>query len=150
MLEESRTLRLELKAGISAYLVLTLPFAVLAIGFLLLQSINPSSNSWQGALLSFTACMILLVWVSGFRVKFENGEFEYRDGLYRCTKVHLADVSGIRLVWIKWPILSSAFSVPRLVVGTRQDPNAVAINPKPFSRKSLDIFRRIIKKIVSE
>jgi len=146
--EVLQALRLELKAGLSAYLVLIVPFAILSIGFLILQMVKPATDSWQGAVASCLACVVWLIWVAGFRITIADGEIEYRDGLHRCHKIQLREVSDIKSVWIQWPLLGPTFRVPRMVVGTRTVSNAIEINPKPFSRSSLDLLRQTVEKVI--
>ena len=146
--DQLQSLRIHLKAGVSAYLVLGIPFAVLTIGFLILQMKKPATNSWQGALVSCLACVVWLIWVEGFKITIANGKIDYRNGLYRHQQIHLQEVSTIKTVWIQWPLLGPTFRVPRIVIGTRKDSNPIAINPKPFSCISLDILKRTIEKVI--
>jgi hypothetical protein len=119
-------------AATSAYLVLSGVW--LAFGFLceVFAWRSPPGSGWhEAAALCFGIGALWVAWIRGFRIRFNEGVFEYRDGFYRCTSIAFVQIRGVRKSWIEWKLLGRHLRVPRLVVDYGQG-DSLAINMKPF------------------
>lgn len=109
-----------------------------------IQFRRPESDIWQGAVICLGVASVWIVWLRGFRLRVNDGGFEYRDGLYRTRRCQLADIEDAKATWISWRFLWRTLRVPRMVISVR-DAEPIAVNVKPFSRADLATLRGILK-----
>ena len=132
-------------AALSAYIVMSGIYFVLGIAILVGESYHRTNGGIWIAMLCLICGGLWVLWLRGFRIRIQNGIFEYRDGFYRTHSCKLDEIKSTRAQWISWRFLWRALKVPRMIVNVT-DPNAepILINTKPFSRTSLASFRDLI------
>ena len=86
------------------------------------------------------------LWLRGFKLAVTDEYLEYRDGLYRTSRVPLADVVELKHKLVQWKNLGRTLSIPRTAVITKDRKTAFLINDRPFGIKDMAMIRNMVKK----
>ena len=126
-----------IRATLSSYIALCGIWIVLSAANLSLHICKPGPGAMEVALLTGGIGILWGCWLRGFRLALTESELIYRDGLYRTSRIPLADVKGHRFDWAERKILNRTIATPVLVVSSRQGGHDLIINPKPFNLRGL-------------
>jgi len=126
-----------MRAVLSGYIALCGIWFVLAAVFAWLAWRDPRSNVWEGAAISGGIGLLFAVWLRGFKITIADGWLEYRDGLFRSSRVMLADIDEIHVEWIAVGHHGMGRKIPRIVVSARNGAVVFRVNPKPFAKEDL-------------
>ena len=126
-----------IRATRSSYVALCGIWVVLSVGYCGLFIWKPGPGLINVALLTGGIGILWGCWLRGFRLALTESELIYRDGLYRTSRIPLADVKGHRFDWAERKILNRTIATPVLVVSSRQGGHDLIINPKPFNLRGL-------------
>jgi hypothetical protein len=125
-------------------MVLTGPWCVLALVCIRTYFKVPLGGWESGALLTGGVALLWSLWLSGFRIRVVDGVLEYRDGLYRTSRIPLGEIAQMRSEWVRWHLLGRKLEVPRLAVIGVDGEKAILINPKPFAWPDLQLLRKAV------
>lgn len=135
--QQASTYSMSIRATLSSYLVLSGIWVFLGIGYSLLALSNPRSNLASAALLCFGISVSWIIWLQRFKLTLSEKHIEYRNGLFRLTKVALDEIADIKNENIEWNILGRKIASPGITILTKNGERAMQINPKPFGRIDL-------------
>ena len=135
----------EAKAVFSSYIALGGIWAVLAIVCFILAIKNFSHGDLIPALICSLVTILWTLWLRGFKLTVTDEYLEYRDGLYRVSKVPLEDIAEMKHKWIQWKNFGRIVSIPRTAVITKDKKTAFLINDKPFGLNDLSMIRNMVK-----
>ena len=132
------------KASFVGYIILNIP-AVFMFGIFIAATIRRGfdvSSTGSAFTLIIVYSAIWTLWLNGFRLRILNGSVIYRDGFYKTHSLPLECVAKVEYNWVNWRFITRIIKVPRLIVHSG-DSKFLLINPKPFSKNDLRVFRSI-------
>lgn len=125
-----------MRATVTSYFALCGIWVVLFLGYVLLSFSRPGRGLESGAVIAGSVAALTVAWLRGFKITISNRLFEYRDGLYRNSKIPVADITKVQSKWVEWARFPRGITVPRIVVSTK-DRRTILINAKPFARRDI-------------
>jgi hypothetical protein len=130
--------------GYIVFGVLYLPICAL---YLLILFMGKMHGKEYSVLFPWLLLAPTYLWLGGFKIRITETTFEYRDGLWRWHSCLRKDISGTEFRWLKFSNFGRVLKFPRLVILRRDCPKGpIAINPKPFSRESLERIQQILNR----
>lgn len=133
-----------IRATSKSYFFLCGIWVILTIGYLFLCYRNPGKGLETGALIAGGVALLWLIWLRGFKVRVYNDCFEYRNGFFRSSRLHLSEILKIKDVWIEWKLLNRKIKILRIAIIAKSEGKTILINPKPFRRNDLSMICEIL------
>lgn len=127
-----------------SYLVFCGAWIVLGGLYVFLAWARPGVGAWKGAMITFSAALAAVLWISGHRIQIANGMLHYRNGFFRSRSIRLEDITSLASVWEPVITLGKEVKVPRLRVLANDNAQSFSINSKPFSREALTVLREAV------
>ena len=135
----------EAKAVFSSYIALGGIPILTAILWLIGYIKRPSKDAIYASLLCIAIALLWGIWLRGFKLTVTDKYLEYRDGLYRVSRVPLEDIAEMKHKWLQWKNFGRIVSIPRTAVITKDKKTAFLINDKPFGLNDLAMIRNLVK-----
>lgn len=145
LISHSMAMVIEARAAISAYFVLLGMFVVMALFYTIAMLIHPGKDIYIVVAILYTVCLIVYLWLRGFRILITTNHFEYRDGLYRTYSVPICDIVTLKDTWVEYKYLTRTVSMPRWVIIHGRQKEHIIINIKPFKLRDLQNMKRVLK-----
>lgn len=138
-------LMVTIRAAPSSYVILGGGWVILSAVYLSLSLTNPASGAEVGAAIAGGGAVLWWIWLYGFKISVTESALEYRDGLYRTSRVALSEIARLKYATIQWCVFGQKICVPRLLVISRSNKRILKINPKPFGRLDLSRLQLAVK-----
>lgn len=135
---DARNKTVTIRATVSSFVMLSGIYVVLAIVYLISAIQTPGHGWGKGAMLAGGVAILWWCWLGAFKITITKSILEYRDGLFKTSRIKISEIGKIKFTWIESNILGRRISAPRLLVVSKDRSVVIKINPKPFSQNDLD------------
>jgi hypothetical protein len=126
-----------IRSSLLSYVMLIGIWIFLAIGSIAF-AVKIPHHGWEKSV-ALTGCVIVLLacWLRGFKITVTNTFLEYRDGLYKSSKIALLDIADIKHKSLKVHHQPHRIGPYQILIISKNSGSIITINTKPF--KLIDI-----------
>lgn len=136
--EESVTIR----AKRPTYFLLGVIWLLLAISCFPLIYRNPGQGYELVVIIAGGFALTWWLWLLRIRLSVSGGYIEYREGIFKTSKLPLRRIADVRDENLDWEALDKE---PGIMILNKNGDISMLINPRPFRRKDLENLMAVLK-----